>query len=678
MRRLTFNSLVLAGLLLSSGWAAAEVPVLPAPLADRLRQIQQMAYERPDEALQAVRSESVDEPYRPWLRYVEARVQLQRGQLAAARALYPVEAVSDDALALHIRALVARREGQSERMGALVEQAWAVVEPLCPSPPPEAPESRANCPAGLLVELASLGQISALAQGQLATARRRSDLAMTWAQARRQPDLQAHVLLDRAEFHLQQDERSAVEATLNEALALPNLGVTWRIWTLNFQAAVAARYDQRGRQGELLEQALATAQASRLERTAALLRGNLADFHVHMGRPLVARQLAEQALPVLRRFADPAEATVRHNLALALIDARAFDAARVQLARLQEIPVVERPDERAQGLRELSEAWARVGQYREALALYHAERKLTSASQAQARELALEEVRQRLGSAQKEAELTLAQREADVTRQTLANQDTLRQVAVAAGVLLALGLGLGGLFWVRARAAFRKLRRNQRLLKALSERDALTGLANRRQFHQVMAARGEEPLEGSLVLIDIDHFKRINDGHGHAAGDAVIQAIAQRLSDAVRDGDMVVRWGGEEYLIYAPTLKGTHAKQWVSRLMPAICGTPVGLPDGKTLDVTCSMGFVTLPIPPLGVTLPWERALNWADLALYAAKNRGRRRALGIVGLHVNDEVSLAQVESDFEGAASAARLSLVQVLGTPADLAAPPLVPAF
>jgi diguanylate cyclase (GGDEF)-like protein len=224
------------------------------------------------------------------------------------------------------------------------------------------------------------------------------------------------------------------------------------------------------------------------------------------------------------------------------------------------------------------------------------------------------------------------------------------------------------MYWVRARVAFGKLRHNQNLLKALSERDALTQLANRRQFHAVMAARGDAPLDGSLVIIDIDHFKRINDSHGHAAGDVVIKTMADRLSQAVRDGDMVVRWGGEEYLVYAPTLKGTYAKQWVERLMPVLCGKPIALPDGTLLDVTCSMGFITLPIPPLGVSMGWERALNWADLALYAAKNRGRRRAIGIAGLHVNDEVSMAQVEADFDGAASAARLSLVQVLASPAS----------
>jgi diguanylate cyclase (GGDEF)-like protein len=656
-------------------WASAPPP-LPAPLADRLRQIQMAGYERPEEALKELRAETLSDPIRPWVRYTEARIQIGRGQHAAARALFPADSTEVDPLALHVRALVARREGQVERMGALVEQAMTEIAKLCPSPPPADANALAACPVGLLVDLSSIAQERALAQGQVAVVRERGANALAWARSRQNVDLQAQVLIDRADAHLQQDESSALDSTLSEALALPNLSPIWRVRILNFQAGVAGRRDQRDRQGELLEQALVIAQSNRLDRTVAILQGNLSDFHVHKGRPQLARQLAEQALPVLQRFEDPAEATVRHNLALALIDAKVFDAARVQLARLQEIPVMERPGERALALRELSDAWARAGQYKEALALYHAERKLTAAAQAQARELALEEVRQRLGSAQKEAELTLAQREADVTRQTLANQDTLRQVAVAAGVLLVLCLGLGGMFWVRARAAFRKLRRNQRLLKALSERDALTGLANRRQFHQVMAARGEGPLEGSLVIIDIDHFKRINDGHGHAAGDAVIQAMAQRLSAAVRDGDMVVRWGGEEYLVYAPTLKGTYAKQWVSRLMPALCGTPVTLPDGKTLDVTCSMGFITLPIPPLGVTMGWERALNWADLALYAAKNRGRRRALGIVGLHVSDEVSLAQVKADFEGAASAARLSLVQVLATPADTTMPSRAP--
>ncbi|RVT83628.1 GGDEF domain-containing protein [Inhella crocodyli] len=663
---------VVTGWALLGAWGvgaqeAAAPPPLPAEVIAHLRQLVELGLEQPDEALRRLRSEPVSPESRPWLRYTEARIQLSRGNLAAVRTLYPSAQPPADALALHVRALLARREGQSERAAAWVDQAMAVVSPLCPTPIPEAAAQREACPLPLWVDLVALATRQGLAQGGGAAGLERIERAMAWARQRRAVDLQAQLYLERADFHQVHDEAAKVDATLTEALALPGLSTRRRVLLLNYQAGMAAQRDQRPRQGELLEEALELALADKQLRLAAVLRGNLADFHVHQGRPKEARQLAELALPVLQRFDDVSEPAVRHNLALALIDERAFDAARSQLARLQEMPTQERVAERAAGLRELGDAWARAGQYKEALALFHAERKLMQAHQAQAKEQALEEVRQSLGSAQKEAELALAKSSNEVTQQTLENQDTLRQVAVAAGVLLALCLGLGGMFWMRARVAFRKLRHNQDLLKALSERDALTGLANRRQFHAVMAARGAQALEGSLVLIDIDHFKRINDGHGHAGGDVVIKTMADRLSQAVRDGDMVVRWGGEEYLVYAPTLKGTYTKQWVERLMPVLCGTPITLPDGHTLDVTCSMGFVTLPIPPLGVTLGWERALNWADLALYAAKNRGRRRAIGIAGLHVNDEVSLAQVESDFDGAASAARLSLVQVLASPA-----------
>lgn len=658
-------------LVLAQGPATAQEPLpkpLPAEAAGHLRKLVELGFEEPDEALQRLRQEPANADTRPWLRYAEARIQLSRGNATAARALYPSNVPQADPLALHIRALLARREGQAERMGGLVEQALEALAPVCPYPVPELAEAREACPVALLTDLVTLSARQSLAQGKGMAVLERLERTLAWAHSLRSADLQAQLLHERADYHLAHDEAAKVDATLAQILALPGLSPRRRAWAMNFQAGMAALRDQRARQGELLEEALQLALAERQFRLAAVLRGNLADHHVHEGRPGQARKLAEAALPVLQRFDDPAESTIRHNLALALIDERAFDAARVHLARLQEIPTYERVAERAAALRELSEAWARAGQYKEALALFHTERKLTQAHQAQARELALEEVRHRLGSAQKEAELALVKSSSEVTQQTLENQDTLRQVAVAAGVLLTLCLGLGGMFWMKARVAFGKLRQNQHLLKALSERDALTQLANRRQFHAVMAARAEAPLEGSLVIIDIDHFKRINDSYGHAAGDVVIKTMADRLSKAVRDGDMVVRWGGEEYLVYAPTLKGTYAKQWVERLMPVLCGKPVVLPDGTALDVTCSMGFITLPIPPLGVTMHWERALNWADLALYAAKNRGRRRAIGINGLHVNDEVSMAQVEADFDGAASAARLSLVQVLASPAS----------
>ena len=100
-----------------------------------------------------------------------------------------------------------------------------------------------------------------------------------------------------------------------------------------------------------------------------------------------------------------------------------------------------------------------------------------------------------------------------------------------------------------------------------SERDPLTNLANRRHFLSVMQAeqaRGgaEAGFDGALLLVDIDHFKHVNDSHGHAAGDIVLCEVARRLNEAVRGDDLVVRWGGEEFLVLALKVPRRRPSRW--------------------------------------------------------------------------------------------------------------------
>ena len=344
---------------------------------------------------------------------------------------------------------------------------------------------------------------------------------------------------------------------------------------------------------------------------------------------------------------------------------RQFDAARQQLALIDRMAVGgDDSASRGEELRELGAAWAKVGQSREALALYHAERRLTLDSQQRAREAVMADLRAKYDADAQKANLELRRRERELNQQTLSNQEAARKVTLIGAILIGLCAVIAVLALARMRQAHRRLRANQALLQVLSERDPLTQLANRRHFQSAMAARGDEPLSGGLLMIDIDHFKRINDGHGHGAGDLVIQAVAKRLQATLREGDLLVRWGGEEFLILAPSLRTSHVQVLVDRLLLAVGEQPVVLATGESLRVTISIGFGCFPLPPSGLTLPWERAINWADLALYAAKHRGRNRGVGIVEAQAEDDQGLARIESDFEGAAAAARIKLAQVIG--------------
>lgn len=161
----------------------------------------------------------------------------------------------------------------------------------------------------------------------------------------------------------------------------------------------------------------------------------------------------------------------------------------------------------------------------------------------------------------------------------------------------------------------------------LSQRDALTGLPNRRAFEararqelDRATRAGETPL---LLIVDLDHFKSINDRHGHAAGDAVLRSVAQTLSRTVRPMDTVARLGGEEFAVLLPHVSPPRAMALAERLRDAVARQPVVLPDGTRLSVSASLGGA-LAAPWVRTTL--EHWMERADRQLYAAKHAGRNR----------------------------------------------------
>ncbi|MGQ3054573.1 MAG: diguanylate cyclase, partial [Roseateles sp.] len=214
--------------------------------------------------------------------------------------------------------------------------------------------------------------------------------------------------------------------------------------------------------------------------------------------------------------------------------------------------------------------------------------------------------------------------------------------------------------WMRWRT--RSLRRREVALQALVDErtaelrelsltDTLTGLRNRRYLElrldddlRLCLRRFETPgYEGVgdgpgpdadllLLLLDLDHFKRVNDVHGHAAGDAVLVQLAERLRQVFRETDSLVRWGGEEVLVLARETERRDAAELAARVCAAVRDTPFEIGPGETVQVTVSIGFCAFPLDPRHPRLwDWRACLALADSALYAAKAQGRDGYVGAI-----------------------------------------------
>jgi diguanylate cyclase (GGDEF)-like protein len=219
------------------------------------------------------------------------------------------------------------------------------------------------------------------------------------------------------------------------------------------------------------------------------------------------------------------------------------------------------------------------------------------------------------------------------------------------------------LVWATLWSRYRDRRENERLERAVAERsaelaranrelqevslcDPLTGLRNRRFFQSMIPADASQAVRayrGSEVygrdhrdlmffLVDIDHFKDVNDEYGHDAGDRVLVQIAQRLSRVVRESDFLIRWGGEEFLVVFRAAERNDAVVLASRILKAVNGADFDLGNERWLARSCSVGWAAFPwLPPACSDLSVEEVLRLADRGLYLAKQGGRNQAVGLV-----------------------------------------------
>ena len=177
-------------------------------------------------------------------------------------------------------------------------------------------------------------------------------------------------------------------------------------------------------------------------------------------------------------------------------------------------------------------------------------------------------------------------------------------------------------------------------LRDAASKDFLTGLSNRRAFEETARQelqrwqRGREPL--SLLMIDADHFKRVNDAHGHGTGDDVLRALARAVQDQVRELDVAARLGGEEFVVLLPSTDAVGGRAAAERIRTCVEALRVTAPDGSTVRFTVSIGVAEATRDAASVELLLQRA----DDALYEAKRRGRNRSVVAHAVDVTDTPS--------------------------------------
>lgn len=200
------------------------------------------------------------------------------------------------------------------------------------------------------------------------------------------------------------------------------------------------------------------------------------------------------------------------------------------------------------------------------------------------------------------------------------------------------------LAFVRQMQLGRALSRMNSILQEASITDPLTGARNRRFFDETVAADVDHVLRAygdqhdestrDLVfyLIDADNFKEVNDWFGHTIGDRVLVEMARRISTAIRNSDVLVRWGGEEFMVVSRYTNRADAEILASRVLYAVGDTPFVI-DGVDDPIVqkCSVGWAAFPfLPDQPEAVSYEEVLSLADRALYVAKAQGRNRAVGM------------------------------------------------
>jgi diguanylate cyclase (GGDEF)-like protein len=446
---------------------------------------------------------------------------------------------------------------------------------------------------------------------------------------------------------------------------------------VNLSYALAARKEDRERASVLEEVLRLTLQEQDLRVLHQNALINLAALHNDQRDYRKAAGYAARAEQAVDRVADPnghAFALVNRGVALVGLQRAEQGLALVQ----QAVEIGEKTGDKrelADLLEQQVNALEAAGRMPQALATLRRWVQLNTELTNSQREQAIAQLQEQAAAQQRQREIERLKLEKARGDAELALRAWRERAWAGAALLVAL---LAFMIWQRlsrTRHLNRRLSRDVERLSDESQHDALTGAWNRR-FGEALLQRLDaenrvlpvaQRRKVALVLLDIDHFKRVNDGHGHAAGDAVLVELTRRLQAMLRQGDAVVRWGGEEFLlILVGTDEGALAVV-AGRLLAAIGARPVELPHQGALAVRASAGGVVWQAG----SGAWTGQVELADAALYRAKAEGRNRLIIALAPQPLSEAELTQFDALL--AAGRLRLSTVEGVSLPAPPAGPP-----
>ncbi len=648
--------------------ASAPVEATPGPLG--LVELEFLARQRPDEAEAGLAGLLPMLGSSPSMRaqalalkgVLQARRDDADGADRTLRALEALQAATPDVARIAQAAVALVRAEQAMKRGPLRRAARLAEDALAQLPADAAPVLRIRLMRVLANALEDTGKFEDAVRLRQQVITLADAVGPAWRRAEARQNLAVSLLQARQYA----PARSVNQEAMAMSRAAGDLVTESRVWTTH--AILLGEEGDMAAELEAMKQAIALTRRAGARGEEVLAMANLADYYLRARDFPTALRLSQEVLPLAREQADTsAESVALINIGLALISMHRRDEG---MAFAREAMAI---DERTGALASLASILGELGGYLEragyredALAIYQRHRRLSDDVHRRDQQQAVLELQEANEHARRQRELALLSSENHLKQAQLLNAELQQRVwlaAIAVGVLM---LALAGALLLRLRQTGQALTEDNALLRTQSERDVLTGLANRRHLQRLMQPDGAgEPLpfEGSLLLIDLDHFKRVNDEHGHAAGDAVLVEVARRLRATLRDEDLVVRWGGEEFLVVARGLSQDQAQTLAQRLLAALGGAPVLLPEGA-LAISASIGFACFPTEPTRLTVNWERALDLVDTALYLAKAHGRNRAYGVRTVHARDEGELAQISRGLEEAWSAGLVHLTPLTG--------------
>lgn len=250
-------------------------------------------------------------------------------------------------------------------------------------------------------------------------------------------------------------------------------------------------------------------------------------------------------------------------------------------------------------------------------------------------------------------QITILQQQNDLQDELIKNKQLQQTITLLFGLIMLFAAFMLINLYRKVRKTNRRLKEVNKQLEFQSLRDPLTGLLNRRALQEHMAKRhaASDPTPCSLLLLDIDFFKQINDNFGHAAGDAVLIEISRRLSTLVTDNELLIRWGGEEFLMLLNRATAGEIDNLCQTLLKDVSQLAVTY-EGRDINVTISGGFINLPFAKVPESqFNWEKVLQVADMALYLSKVNGRNQINLIDGLNVPFTEVEPHLQSDLNGA---------------------------